>query len=81
MAIEKLKLCVCWLTCFESPSDISFACFKQEEQTKLMYFPCSNGNSWIADNLAFTSVPAQRERQRCWIRGKGDGQTVGLQHD
>ena len=42
MTMEKLKLCrlcVRWPACSGSPSGILLACFNQEEQTKLMYFP------------------------------------------
>ena len=50
MTMEKLKLCVRWSACRGSPSSISLACFKQEEQTKLMCFSCSNGNSSAFEN-------------------------------
>ena len=83
MTMEKLKLCVRWSACRGSPSSISLACFKQEEQTKLMYFSCSNGNitvlplrtAWIADILSQAPL-RDVQRQRCWNRDSGDGQRL-----
>ena len=64
MTMEKLKLCVRWSACRGSPGSISSACFKQEEQTKLMYFSCSNGNSSAFENslesgYSFASAPVR----------------------
>ena len=35
---EKLKFCIHWSACCRSPSSISLACFKQEEETKIELF-------------------------------------------
>ena len=64
----EVEICVCWSACRGSPSSIHLACFKQEEQTKLMYFSFSNGNSSAFENsldsgFSFASVPA-----RCTLR-------------
>ena len=83
MTIEKVKFCVRCSACRGSPRSISLACFKHEEQTKLMYFSFSNDNcssaAWMADVVSQASL--RDVRQYCWIRGSGDGQrkdnTVG----
>ena len=51
MTMEKLKLCVCWSACGGSPRSISLACFKQEEQTKLMTDLCQHvkTRSWTLE--------------------------------
>ena len=50
MTMGKWKLCVRWSACCGSPSSISLACFKQEEQTKLMCISFSNGNGSAFEN-------------------------------
>ena len=83
MTMETLKLCVRWSACRGSPSSISLACFKQEEQTKLMYFPVQMATvlplrtAWIED---IHSQAPLRDVQRhcCWNSDSGarDGQRL-----
>ena len=79
MTIENCKFCLRWSACRGSPRSISLACFKQEEQTKLMYFSFSKDNcssaAWIADFLSQASL-RDVQRQHCWKRGCGDGQRL-----
>ena len=83
MTMGKWKLCGRWSDCRGSPSSISLACFKQEEQTKLMFISFRMAmvlplrTAWIADILSQASL-RDVERQRCWKRGtsSGDGQRL-----
>ena len=66
MTLEKIKFCVRWSACRGSPNSMSLAWFKQEEQTKLMYFSFffSSDNSSAFENsfdsgYSFASVPAR----------------------
>ena len=72
MTIEKLKFCVRWSACRGSPSSISLACFKQEEQTKLTYFPfqmatiLSLRTAWKADLLSQASLRNVQRQLACF---------------
>ena len=81
MTMAKWKLCVQWAACRGSPSSISLACFKQEEQTKLVFISFSNGTGSAFENsldsgYPFASIPARcttlLERGTC----SGDGPSL-----
>ena len=63
------------------PVDHPVACFKQKEQTKLMFIFFSNGNGSAFENN-FDCGPLSQaslrnvQRQRCWKRYSGDGQRL-----
>ena len=81
MTMEKLKHCVRWSACCGSPSSISLACFKQEEQTKLMYFPVQMATvlplrtAWIED-IHSQAPLLDVQRQRWWNSDSGNGQRL-----
>ena len=48
-----------------SPSNISLACFKQEEQTKLMFIYFSNGTGSALENSLYSGYPFASVPARC----------------
>ena len=85
MTTRKCKLSGRWSACRGSPSRFSLACFKQEEQTKLTFFPFRKAtvlplrNALTAVGYPFVSVPARcTEMVLIGKRGSGDGQRLIL---